>query len=202
MVNPKLIVVAGCNGSGKSSYSNLLSLNVVPFDYDKEFLRFYNSMPDSELRETMAHNQTMEFLKTCVENAIKIKADFCYEHNFHSSPLYWPTIFKAAGYETEIFFFCLDSIEEAERRVIIRFENGGHFVRLDEIIKRFHEGYKNMDTLYQEFDIVHLFNSSFYDQEPHYILSISNGNLALSDEIPSFLKTRLPNICSLAKPTS
>ena len=67
MSKPQLLVFAGCNGSGKSTYSKSLSLNgVIPFDYDKHFLNIYNAKPDSELRERMAHNQAFEILEKSI----------------------------------------------------------------------------------------------------------------------------------------
>lgn len=51
MQQPYLRIFAGCNGSGQSNYSTVLSPDAIPFDYDKRFLAHYNSMRDSELRE-------------------------------------------------------------------------------------------------------------------------------------------------------
>ena len=62
MSKPQLLVIAGCNGSGKSTYSKSLSPNdTLPFDYDKHFLDIYNAKSDSELRERMAHHQALIF---------------------------------------------------------------------------------------------------------------------------------------------
>ena len=58
MQQPHLIIVAGCNGAGKSTYSNMLVDVVVPFDYDKRFLEIYDSLFDSELKEEIAINKT------------------------------------------------------------------------------------------------------------------------------------------------
>jgi len=42
MDDPVLLVVAGCNGSGKSTFSKLLaSPDFDPFDYDTWYLKFY-----------------------------------------------------------------------------------------------------------------------------------------------------------------
>ena len=56
MQQPHLIIIAGCNGAGKSTYSQSLVETVIPFDYDKRFLEIYNHLPDSELREEFAIN--------------------------------------------------------------------------------------------------------------------------------------------------
>lgn len=64
MSKPVLIVIAGCNGSGKSTFSKLLSPdNFIPFDYDFQFLRFYNSLIDSDIREAMAHQMAFNELE-------------------------------------------------------------------------------------------------------------------------------------------
>jgi adenylate kinase family enzyme len=60
MQQPCLRIFAGCNGSGKSTYSNVISVDVEPFDFDKRFLERYNAMRDSELREEMAKNATLD----------------------------------------------------------------------------------------------------------------------------------------------
>ena len=57
MQYPNLIIIAGCNGSGKSTFSKSLVNSVVPFDYDKKFLNNYRTLPDSELRHQFAKLQ-------------------------------------------------------------------------------------------------------------------------------------------------
>jgi len=39
-----------------------------------------------------------------------------------------PGILSKNGYKLHLIYLCLDSIEEAKRRVAIRVQNGGHFV--------------------------------------------------------------------------
>jgi predicted ABC-type ATPase len=54
---PDLIIIAGCNGAGKSTFSSsFLPEGLTSFDYDRLFLENYNSLSDSELREVFAKN--------------------------------------------------------------------------------------------------------------------------------------------------
>lgn len=123
MNKPQLLVVAGCNGSGKSTYSKSLVPNdTIPFDYDKHFLDIYNAMFDSELRDLIAHNKAFKILEKSIENSFKNKLDFCYETNFNSTPMHWPEKFRSNGYEINMIYFCLNSIDEAKKRVQIRYE--------------------------------------------------------------------------------
>ena len=135
MHKPKLLVIAGCNGSGKSSFSKAFTSDVIiPYDYDKVFKEKYQSLISSDFKDVMTHNLTRKDLKEKIHTAINNKFDFCYETNFNSTPLYWPQIFKDAGYRLEIVFFSLDAIEKAKERVLIRYENGGHFVPDHEVV--------------------------------------------------------------------
>ncbi|WP_157243493.1 hypothetical protein [Algoriphagus resistens] len=56
----------------------------------------------------------------------------------------------------------MNSVDEAQKRVAIRVENGGHFVPESEIMNRFKAGYSNLDEFFGFFDTLHLFNSSTY----------------------------------------
>ncbi len=198
MSKPSLLVIAGCNGSGKSSFSNVLTPeNVIPFDYDYHYLKIYNSLMEFDLRDRMAHNSAWDLFNNSIEAAISSKNYFCYETNFNSSPLHWPNKFKEHGYEINMIYFCLESVDQAIERVTIRVENGGHHVPSKEIQKRFYDGYKNLNKYYPEFDNIHLLNSSFYNEEPHYILSISNGVVINQSILPLFLADFVPDIYKL-----
>jgi predicted ABC-type ATPase len=193
--NPTLYVIAGCNGAGKSSYSNAITNdNLTPFDYDIHYLKIYKSLTDSELRDRIAHNLTRNLLEENIQKSISKRNDFCYETNFNSTPLYWPEIFKQANFNTELIYFCLDSIDQAKKRVRIRVENGGHFVPDFEIESRFYEGYKNLDENFHRFDIIHLLDSSKYAEIPKHLLSMESGRIVAFSSFPSFLNLLLPKI--------
>lgn len=193
MTKPTLLVVAGCNGSGKSTFSKDLGAgNFEPFDYDLHFLKNYSSLIDIDIKEKMAHNMTWQQLENQVEEAIKSKANFCYETNFNSSPLYWPQIFKNNGYEIRMAFLCLNSIEEAIKRVAIRVQNGGHFVPESEIRQRYFDGYTNLSTYSSFFDSIDLFDTSSFGEEPKFVLSVEKEKHSFIGTIPSYLKALIP----------
>lgn len=111
MSKPVLLIIAGCNGSGKSTFSKPLAPdNFTPFDYDFYFLRFYNSLIDSDMKEAMAHRMAFNELENQIKIAIDNKSSFCYETNFNSTPLHWLELFKKNWYDLHLIFLCLDSI--------------------------------------------------------------------------------------------
>lgn len=195
MSKPVLLVIAGCNGSGKSTFSKLLSPdNFIPFDYDFQFLKFYNSLFDSDIRESMAHQMAFNELENQIKKAIDSNSSFCYETNFNSTPLHWPDIFKNNGYDLHLIFLCLNSIEEAKKRVAIRVENGGHFVPEREIERRYYDGFNNLNSFFDYFNYVDLYDTSKYLEKPSHILSIESGNISSISYIPDYLNNLISDI--------
>ncbi|MEN9345510.1 MAG: hypothetical protein RLZZ60_979 [Bacteroidota bacterium] len=195
MSKPILLVIAGCNGSGKSSFSSILAAdNFQPFDYDIHYLNHYRTIPDSDVKDTMAHNLAFSDLELVIKNALSTNSNFCYETNFNSTPLHWPELFKNNNYELRLIYLCLNSIEEAKKRVEIRVENGGHFVASDEIEKRYFQGFNHLNQHFSYFNKVDLFDTSEYGIVPKHILSIENDIVTRSSHIENYLYRLLPNI--------
>lgn len=195
MSKPTLLIIAGCNGSGKSTFSKALSPdNFTPFDYDFQFLKFYNSLSDSDLREEIAHRMAFKELETQIEKAIENKSNFCYETNFNSTPLHWADLFKNNRCDIHLIFLCLNSIEEAKKRVAIRVENGGHFVPENEIERRYNDGYSNLNSFFDYFEYVDLYDSSKYLEKPSHVLSVESGKISAITTIPNYLDNLIPNI--------
>lgn len=142
----------------------------------------------------MAHRMAFNELESQIKIAIDTKSSFCYETNFNSTPLHWPELFKNNRYDLHLIFLCLDSIQEAKKRVAIRVENGGHYVPEKEIEKRYYEGYANLNSFFEYFDYIDLFDSSKYLKHPTHILSIESGKITSISKIPHYLKTLIPEI--------
>lgn len=193
--SPTLTVIGGCNGSGKSTYSQFITENKPkPFDYDLVFLEHYKSLIPNDLQGRMAHNLARQSLLYEVDRSISKKTDFAFETNFNSTPLHWPKLFKSNGYKLRLAYFCLDSIEEAERRVQIRVENGGHYVPKNEINSRFYLGYEHLNMHWKFFNEVILFNTSGYKKAPIPFAQIVAGRINTFESFPVFLENLLPSI--------
>jgi predicted ABC-type ATPase len=200
MHKPRLLVIAGCNGSGKSSFSKYLvpSSNTIPFDYDFHFLSHYRALIEIDIKELMAHNLASSNLKDEIEEAWKIGKDFAFETNFDSDPMYWPNQFKAKGYDLFLLFLCLDSIELANKRVLIRVENGGHFVPKYEVERRYYAGFENLNKYYAQFDFIDIFEGSAHARIPEHMATVENGKVVFSTlGHIKYLKNLIPNLISL-----
>ena len=194
---PKLIIIAGCNGAGKSTFaSSVLPPNIQSFDYDKLYLENYHSLSDSELREQFAKEKTTKTFEKVINQALVSNIDFCYETNFDTYPIYWADKFKEQGFEINIIFFCLDKQNIAQHRVQVRTEFKRHFVNTETIDIKWKAGYKNVNKHFSFFDKI-LFIDNSKTSIPSNILQIENDEYELmSDKLPSYFERRLPEVYS------
>lgn len=193
---PKLIIIAGCNGAGKSTFaSSFLPEGLSSFDYDKLFIEHYNTLPDSEFREKFAKDKTTKEFEQAVENALTSKIDFCYETNFDTYPIYWAEKFRENGYEIDLIFFCLESQDIARHRIQVRTEFKGHFVDNDTIDLKWKAGYKNLNKHYTFFDNILFVDNSKPNEVYTNLLQIEQGEIVLMvEKIPDYFSQRFPDI--------
>lgn len=145
----------------------------------------------------MAHNLASTDLNDEIEEAWKSRKDFAFETNFDTEPMYWPNQFKAKGYDLFLIFLCLDSIELANKRVLIRVENGGHFVPNYEVERRYYAGFENLNKYYALFDFIDIFEGSAHARIPEHMATVENGKVVFStlDRYP-YLKNLIPELIS------
>lgn len=199
---PKLIIIAGCNGAGKSTFApSFLPDRINSFDYDKLFLKYYNELPDNEFREKFAKDKTTKDFEQEITNSLSNKADFCYETNFDTHPLHWAEIFKDHGFKVNLIFFCVENQEIVRHRIQVRSEFKGHFIDNITIDLKWKAGYKNLNKHYLFFDNILFVDNSISNKVYTNILQIENGVAELmANKTPSYFSRRLPNIYSLIKP--
>ena len=202
MQRPHLILFAGCNGAGKSTYSSSIVENVVPFDYDKRFIEIYQSMQDSELREQFALDKTTSEINNHIETAFETNTSFCFETNLHDYPETWIKKAKELNYIIDMYFFCLENIEKAIERVAIRAKNKGHFVSENVINFKWKEGYKNVNSHFSDFDYIAFIDNSEElipkilfemnkDGDEEFVISV------FENKLPIYIPTRFPAIFKL-----
>lgn len=198
---PNLIIIAGCNGAGKSTFaSSFLQEGLLSFDYDRLYLEIYNSMPDSELRDVIASNEAAKEFELAVEKSLQNKSDFCYETNFDTQPLIWAEKFKENDYQINLIFFCLANQDIAKHRVRVRTEFKGHFVDNKTIDIKWKAGYKNLNMHYRFFDNILFVDNSKQNDLYSNLLQLEGGLvIQMIEELPEYFGHRLPDIYSLVK---
>ena len=144
---PRLYIISGCNGAGKTtaSYSLLPEmLNCKDFVNSDEFAKGLSPFDPSK-----ASIQASRYMLMKIRYLLKRGQDFAIETTLATRTLM--KIVKqaqAAGYTVTLLYFWLNSPDLAVARVRARVEAGGHDIPEETIRRRYHTGIYYFFNLY------------------------------------------------------
>ena len=163
---PKLYIIAGCNGAGKTTASFTILpevLNCKEFINADEIAKGLSPFqPESvamqagrimlaRMDELLQKGETFAFETTLATKSYKQKIEWA----------------QANGYEVTLLFFWLDSPNIAKERVAQRVAEGGHNIPLETIERRYYNGIANLFTIYIDMvDICYIFDNSEGERTP------------------------------------
>ena len=136
---PRLFIIAGCNGSGKTTASYALlpgMLECSEFVNSDEFAKSLSPFhPES------AYVAASRYMLMKMRFLLQRKADFCIETTLATrSLLKVIKDAKEAGYYVTILYFWLNSPDLAVARVAARVAAGGHNIKEETIRRRYNVG--------------------------------------------------------------
>lgn len=188
-IKPTLCVVAGPNGSGKTTTTTQLlnnewatdSVYINPDNIAQEMFGDWNS-PQAVLK---AAEYASKMRYDCLER----KRNFVFETVF-SSPEKLEFIQKAieAGYFVRFFFVCTADPTINVSRIAQRFLNGGHEVAISKIISRYYKSLLNAAQAVKIVDRAYIYDNSVNNQLPKLLLRTANGQIVrrYTDCIPQW----------------
>lgn len=144
---PHVIVIAGSNGSGKSTAAPALLQDTVHIkDFvNADVIAQGLSAFQPEKAAIQAGRVMLERIKTLADEGI----NFAFETTLASRTFAgWLSRLKDKGYQFHLVFLWLRSVELAISRVADRVKMGGHSVPEETIRRRYAMGLKNFFTLY------------------------------------------------------
>ena len=188
---PVLCIVAGPNGSGKTTTTERLLKNewgadsfyINPDNIAKEIFGDWNSS-DAVLK---AAQRATELRYECLEKSV----DFVFETVFSSEEkMDFLRKAKEAGFFIRIFYVCTESPLININRIAQRYLNGGHEVPISKTISRYFGSLKKLAEAISIADRVYLYDNSVENTEPRLILRTSEGKIAkrYTDDIPLWVK--------------
>jgi len=144
---PDLYIIAGCNGSGKTTASYTVlpeMLNCEEFINADEIAKGLSPFNPSKVAL-----EAGRIMLRRINNFINNHYDFAFETTL-STRSHKKTIEKAKenGYEINLLFLYLDSVDLAIERVKTRVNEGGHEIPERVIKRRYLSGIKNLFDLY------------------------------------------------------
>jgi predicted ABC-type ATPase len=178
---PKLYIIAGPNGSGKTTFA-------------KEFLPHYAKCPNFVNADLIAQGlapfspatvsiKAGRLLLDQIKDFVNQKADFAFETTL-AGRTYRSLIktLKTKGYSVHLFFLWIPDAELARERIRQRVKEGGHNVPEADINRRFKRSLNNFLTLYKpDCDFWTIFDNSA--DKPKVIAKFTEEGLALGNKL-------------------
>ncbi len=144
---PKVYVIGGCNGAGKTTASKTILPEILDC---KEFINADEIA--SELSPNNPESVAMRAGRMMIESIaghIDRKIDFAFETTL-TTRSYVPMLKEAKqhGYTIILIYIYLESEELAVQRVAVRVRNGGHSIPEEIIRRRYLRGIQNFKVLF------------------------------------------------------
>lgn len=191
---PTLCVVAGPNGSGKTTTTIQLlnnewaadSLYINPDNIAQEMFGDWNS-PEAVLK---AAEKATQMRYECLEQG----RDLVFETVF-SSPEKLEFLKKAkeAGFFIRFFYVCTSDPSINVARITQRYLNGGHEVPISKVISRYYKSLLNAEEAIAFVDRAYVYDNSIDDQLPRLLYRTIDGELfkRYTEEIPNWAQTMI-----------
>lgn len=175
---PTLCVVAGPNGSGKTTTTIQLlqdewaadSLYINPDIIAQEEFGDWNS-PEAILK---AAQQATRLRYDCLEQ----RRDFVFETVFSSSEkLEFLHKVKESGFFIRFFYVCTSGPAINVARITQRYMNGGHEVPISKIISRYFKSLINAEEAISFVDRAYIYDNSVDNQLPRLLYRTVDGQI-------------------------
>ena len=161
MADPTIYVLAGVNGSGKSSIGGATfeSRGVVYYNPDEAAKQLKAIHPN--MTQPIANGHAWTLGKEMLEKAIAKKETFAFETTLGGDTMTSLLIQAAeAGLKVKIWYAGLHSVELNIARVKARVDTGGHDIPKSDIRKRWDGSRRNLLKLLPHIDSLRLYDNS------------------------------------------
>ena len=192
---PELIIIAGPNGSGKTSVTKKFlhhewaegTTYINPDEVANEMFGDWNSI-ESILK---AANYCAEWRERCINE----KQSFVFETVMSSEDkIDFINRAKKAGFFIRLFFISTDSPTINASRIADRVMKGGHDVPITKIVSRYFKSIKNCMKASMIVDRLYVYDNSIDGEDAKIQFRLSNGKLekVYVIDIPQWAQILLP----------
>ena len=190
-MSPRMIVVAGPPGSGKSSVFPVASFGVASFNADDRGSELnagsYVRIP-KHIR-TVVNREFEAFVLGCIER----RSSFALETTLRSSVTFdQAALARAAGFTTEMRYLALRDLSMHIERVKARADAGGHSASETTLRGIYNSSLANLPRAIAEMDDLWVYDNSPVGGPPRLLLEGEKGTIRfLAEEPPDWLTRAL-----------
>ena len=191
---PTLCVIAGPNGSGKTT-------TTIQLLHDEWAANSLYINPDNIAQETFGDWNSPEAILKAAEQATKLRyeclehgRDFVFETVFSSyEKLEFLKKAKEADFFIRFFYVCTSDPVINVARITQRYLNGGHEVPISKIISRYYKSLVNAEEAISFVDRAYIYDNSIDNQLPRLLYRTMDGMLfkQYTEDIPEWAKLLL-----------
>jgi predicted ABC-type ATPase len=168
---PEIYIIGGCNGSGKTTFA----LNIFPNLGNIEFINadIIAAQINPNNPDTVAIQASRIMLER-LQILAQQKQNLAFETTL-AARSFAPFLRQCQerGYQVNLIYVWLNSVELAITRVALRVASGGHDIPEDVIRRRYERGRKNFVELYSKLaDCWQVYDNSIHNQ----LIAFSNNN--------------------------
>ncbi len=191
---PELIIIAGPNGSGKTSITQKFlhhewaegTIYINPDQVAKDMFGDWNNS-DAVLK---AANYCSELREKCLTE----KKSFVFETVFSAQDkIDFVIRAKELGFFIRIFFISTTNPAINASRIANRVMKGGHDVPITKIISRYYKSIRNCKTVSSIIDCLYVYDNSIDNVDARALFRLSDGLMAkqYTTDIPDWAQTLL-----------
>lgn len=189
---PRLIIVAGPNGSGKTTITEKLLRHewMEDCEYINPDFIAQNEFGDWNAPEAIinAANKAKLIRENCLQNMTSM----AFETVFSSKEkLDFVQRAKKADFFIRLFFVCTNDPTINAQRVAQRVMEGGHDVPIPKIISRYYKSISNCVQSLPWVDRIYFYDNSEADRDPRLLFRINDGNITkiyANNDMPHWAK--------------
>ncbi len=192
VVPPRIYVLAGVNGAGKSSLGGAAVRELGGEYYNPDEAARSMMLTNPRLRQTEANSQAWLIGKKLLEKAIAARLDFAFESTLGANTI--PALLRVAaqqGFEVRVWYAGLSSPELHIARVKSRVKKGGHDIPEADIRRRYAHSRLNLIDLLPHLAALRVYDNSVdadpakgMAPEPVLVLHMERGKILNAADLP------------------
>jgi predicted ABC-type ATPase len=191
---PKMFIVAGPPGSGKSTAFPVAAFGVDSFNADDQAAALNNGSYCDIPRETRSRVNVL--FETFVLDHIDARSSFALETTLRSAVTFeQAALARRAGFVVEMRYLCLPNFEMHLERVMMRADRGGHSAPEPVMRGIYESSIANLSRAIREMDLIYVYENGDWGETPVILLQAEHGEIVYrAERIPQWLARSLSRL--------